>query len=86
MSNKNFISVQFKKLTQSQLAIPIFSLLLLVVFNDYRPFIFDDTRGNAALVEGVGVDVLAFKIDETRVDAEYLVHELNKEFQIHQMF
>ena len=53
---------------------------MLVVFNDYRPFIFDDTRGNAALVEGVGVDVLAFKIDETRVDAEYLVHELNKEY------
>ena len=36
MSNKNFISVQFKKLTQSQLAIPIFSLLLLVVFNLIR--------------------------------------------------
>ncbi len=36
MSNKNFVSVQLRKLTQSQLAIPIFSLLLLVVFNLIR--------------------------------------------------
>ena len=36
MSNKNFVSVQVRKLTQSQLAIPIFSLLLLVVFNLIR--------------------------------------------------
>lgn len=36
MNNKKNIAVQLKKLTQSQLAIPIFSLLLLVVFNLIR--------------------------------------------------
>ena len=36
MNNKKNIGVQLKKLTQSQLAIPIFSLLLLVVFNLIR--------------------------------------------------
>lgn len=76
--------LEFKR--RNKKAILLEQKLLLVVFNDYRPFIFDDTRGNAALVEGVGVDVLAFKIDETRVDAEYLVNELNKEYFVNQMF
>ena len=36
MFSKETISKQFKKLTQSQLAIPIFALLLLVIFNLIR--------------------------------------------------